>query len=269
MQFWCSAKDTAWTWEWAAYPGVWLFIIVLGFGLFRWNRAGARAAGLPTPSLHPLAVVGLLLLWIALDWPIGALGAGYLAWVHMVQFLLIGLLAPIALLRGVTPEAAALAGRSRAIEWLTRPVPALILFNAVVLFTHLPPVVDGLMSSTNGPVQAQLGSMLIDFLWLAGGLLFWWPILMPHPERRRFVPPLRMLYLVAGLMFSPVMFGLVGFMVNAERPLYGIYELAPPFPGFSSRDDHQLAGVLMSLTGAITAFVGLSAIFFRWSKTDG
>jgi hypothetical protein len=65
------------------------------------------------------------------------------------------------------------------------------------------------------------------------------------------------------------MFGLVGFMVNAERPLYGIYELAPPFTGLSSRDDHQLAGVLMSITGATTAFVGLSVIFFRWSKTDG
>jgi hypothetical protein len=78
-----------------------------------------------------------------------------------------------------------------------------------------------------------------------------------------------MLYLVVGLMFSPVMFGLVGFMVYAERPLYGVYELAPPFPGFSSRDDHQLAGVLMSVTGAAIAFTGLSVIFFRWSKAEG
>lgn len=269
MQFWCSARDTAWTWEWTAYPGVWLFIILLGVGLVRWNRAGARRAGTGASSLHPLSVVGLVLLWLALDWPIGALGAGYLASVHMVQFLLIGLLAPAALLAGVTPEAAALTTRSRVIEWVTRPVPALIVFNAIVLLTHLPPVVDGLMSSTLGPVRAQLGSMLIDLLWLAGGVIFWWPILLKHPERPRFVPPLRMLYLVAGLMFSPVMFGLVGFMVNADRPLYGIYELAPPFSGLSSRDDHQLAGVLMSITGATTAFVGLSVIFFRWSKTDG
>jgi cytochrome c oxidase assembly factor CtaG len=78
-----------------------------------------------------------------------------------------------------------------------------------------------------------------------------------------------MLYLMVGLMFSPVMFGLAGFMVYAPHPLYGVYELAPPFAGFSSRDDHQLAGVLMSIGGAIVAFVGLTVTFFRWSKTDG
>ena len=272
MQFWCSARNTAWTWEWAPYPGVWLFLALLAWLLVRWNRAGARAAGTAPRPFHPLSLVGLLLLWIALDWPVGALGSGYLASAHMVQFLLIGLLAPAALLAGVAPEAVALLDRLRpggVLERLSRPVVALVVFNAVVLFTHLPPVVDGLMSSTNGPIAAQLGSMCIDLLWLAGGLLFWWPIVLGSPHRQRFVPPMRMLYLVVGLMFSPVMFGLVGFMVNAERPLYGLYELAPPFPSFTSRDDHQLAGALMSLTGATVAFIGLSVIFFRWSKTDG
>ena len=265
MQFWCSATNTAWTWNWTAYPGVWAFVLLLGFGLSRWNRRGAEQAGIAPSALHPLAIVGLLLLWVALDWPLGALGAGYLASVHMLQFILIGLLAPAALLAGVTPAAAQLAERGRAapiLARLTRPVTALILFNAIVLLTHLPPVVDGLMPS-------QLGSMLIDLLWLVGGLLFWWPVMLASPAQPQFVPPLRMLYLVVGLMFSPVMFGLVGFMVYAERPLYGIYELAPPFAAITSRDDHQLAGVLMSVVGATVAFVGLSVIFFRWSKTDG
>jgi putative membrane protein len=214
--------------------------------------------------MHPLTLLGVLLLWLALDWPIGALGAGYLASVHMLQFILIALLAPAALLAGVSPQAAARVHAWRlapVVERLTRPVVALVVFNVVVLVTHLPHVVDGLM-------RTQLGSMVIDVLWLCAGLLFWWPILVPHPARARFGPPLRMLYLVVGLMFSPVMFGLVGFMVYAQRPLYGVYELAPPFPGLSSRDDHQLAGVMMSMTGALIAFVGLSVIFFRWSRED-
>jgi cytochrome c oxidase assembly factor CtaG len=106
-------------------------------------------------------------------------------------------------------------------------------------------------------------------LWLVGGLVFWYPIVARRPARPRFVPPLRMLYLVVGLMFSPIMFGLVGFMLYAEHPLYGLYELAPPFPGWTAKMDHELAGVMMSLSGAIVAFTGLSVIFFRWSKTDG
>lgn len=265
MQFWCSASNTAWSWAWTAYPGVWAFIALLAFALARWNRAGAVRAGIAPAPMHPFTILGLVLLWLALDWPVGALGAGYLASVHMVQFLLIALLAPVAILAGLPGRATELVTRmpgARAFEWLTRPLVALVLFNAIVLLTHLPPIVDGLM-------RTQLGSMLIDLLWLSAGLLLWWPILVDAPHRPRFVPPLRMLYLVVGLMFSPVMFGLVGFMMYAERPLYGIYELAPPFPGFSSRDDHQLAGALMSITGATVAFVGLSVIFFRWSKTDG
>ena len=51
--------------------------------------------------------------------------------------------------------------------------------------------------------------------------------------------------------------------------MYGWYELAPPLPGISSRDDHQAAGALMSIGGAVVAFIGLSVIFFNWSKTEG
>ena len=29
MQFWCSASGAAWTWTWRAYPGVWLFVLLL------------------------------------------------------------------------------------------------------------------------------------------------------------------------------------------------------------------------------------------------
>lgn len=264
MQFWCSATDTAWSWQWKPYPGVWIFVVLVAVAMSWLERRGARQAGVAPRPMHPLTVGGVLTLWVALDWPVGALGAGYLASVHMVQFLLIALAAAPALVGGLSPHAAAAltSGRAGAIlERLTRPVTALLLFNAIVLLTHLPPLVDGLM-------RTQVGSMLIDVLWLLGGLLFWYPIVVAAPARPTFVPPLRMLYLVVGLMFSPVMFGLAGFMVYAQRPLYGIYELAPPFTGWTAKMDHEIAGVLMSVMGAIVAFIGLSVIFFRWSKTD-
>src|SRR5690606_22366096 len=44
-------------------------------------------------------------LWLVLDWPVGALGAGYLASVHMVQFLVIVLAVPPLLLYGVPAQA--------------------------------------------------------------------------------------------------------------------------------------------------------------------
>lgn len=274
MQFWCSARNTAWTWEWFAVPGVWVFVALVAFGLRTLNRRGAARAQRAVPPFHPVGVLGLLVLWLALDWPIGALGAGYLASAHMLQFILLALVAAPALLAAVTPDGQALIADSwlgRGLEIVTRPVTAVAVFNGIVLLTHLPTIVDGLMSNIDGsaPIRAQIGSMLIDMLWLVGGLIFWYPLVAGRPARPRFVPPLRMLYLVVGLMFSPIMFGLVGFMVYAEHPLYGLYELAPPFTGWTAKMDHELAGVMMSLSGAIVAFTGLSVIFFRWSKTDG
>jgi putative membrane protein len=264
MSFWCSARDVPWTWEWQAYPGVWLFLLLLGYGLWRWNRAGALAAGDRRQPLHPITVAGLFVLWLALDWPIGALGAGYLASVHMLQFLLMALVAPPLLLRGVNDSALALIeqGRmGRLVSRLTSPLLALVLFNVIVLLTHLPAIVDTLMVS-------QLGSFVIDLAWIAAGTLFWWPVVLRPPAHVRFPPPVRIGYLILGLMFSPIMFGLVAFLAYSHTPLYGVFELAPPIGGISGRADHQLAGVMMSVGGATIAFVAISVIFFRWSSAE-
>ncbi|MGQ0642148.1 MAG: cytochrome c oxidase assembly protein [Gemmatimonadaceae bacterium] len=266
MQWWCSAQNTAWTWQWKPYPGVWLFVILVGFGVWWWNRAGARRAGREAAALHPACAAGLLVLWLALDWPLGALGAGYLASVHMLQFQLIALVAAPLLLHGVSADALALLRDdwtiARVLRRLTAPAAALIALNAAVLFTHIPPVVDGLMAT-------QIGSFAIDLLWLAGGLLFWWPVVLPEPAHPRFVPALKIGYVVLGLMFSPVMFGIAGFLVYSDHPLFGTYELAPPFPGLPSKSDHVIAGLLMSVGGAVVAFIALTKIFFDWSKREG
>jgi putative membrane protein len=263
MTWWCSATTVAWTWEWRAYPGVWIFILLLGGGVWLWNRAGARRAGVPQRPMHPLFLLGLFVLWLSLDWPIGALGAGYLASVHMLQFLLMALVAPPMLLMGPSPQALALLegpGPGAAlVRRLVSPVFALILFSVVVLLTHLPAIVDSLMTT-------QAGSLAIDLLWIGAGIVFWWPVVLATPAQPRFTHPVKIGYLVLGILFSPIMFGLVAFLAWSSTPLYGVFELAPPLPGVSSHADHQLAGVMMSVGGAAIAFIAMSVIFFRWNK---
>jgi putative membrane protein len=265
MQWWCSAQNTAWTWQWKPYPGVWAFVVLVGVAVWYWNRTAARHAGRTPPPLHPACVAGLLVLWLALDWPLGALGAGYLASVHMLQFQLIALVAAPLLLRGVSPDALVLlrddSRIARVLRRLTAPAAALIALNVAVLFTHIPPIVDRLMAS-------QIGSFAIDLVWLGGGLLFWWPVVLAVPEHPRFAPALRIGYVVLGLMFSPIMFGIAGFLVYSEHPLFATYELAPPIPGLPSKSDHVIAGLLMSVGGAFVAFIALTKIFFDWSRRE-
>ena len=92
MQWWCAATGAAWDWRWTAYPGVWAFLLVTA-GLYAALIRSVRAQGhTVTRGKLLFFSAGLLALWVALDWPVGPLGAGYLASVHMGQFLLIAVL---------------------------------------------------------------------------------------------------------------------------------------------------------------------------------
>jgi putative membrane protein len=237
---------------------VWLFIAALAAALWVVHRrAGATAQSWRVSLL----VQGLLALWIALDWPVGALGGGYLASLHMLQFLLIALVAPPLLLLGVHSEVwDRLARRSGGwLEAATTPLLGLVALNAVVVLTHLPAIADPMMAT-------QLGSFVIDMVWLLAGTMFWWPLVAPVPARPRFSPPVRMGYLVLGIMFSPVTIVLVAVLVFNEHPLFATYELAPRVGGLDAVMDHQIAGLLMSVGGAIITLVGMTTIFFRWAK---
>lgn len=268
MQWWCAAQGVPWTWEWRPYPGVWLFILALGVGyaaLRRWSaareaREGGREAVVRPQGPHgsPVAFgLGLAVLWVALDWPVGTLGAGYLASVHMVQFLLIAMLAPPLLLLG-TPHTAyrALDERGGAVlRVLTHPLVTLAAFTGFMALTHWPPLVDTVMDD-------QLGSFALDMAWLVSGILFWWPVSAPVPERSWLQHPLRMGYLIAATLVNT---GVFAYLTYSDMPLYATYELAPPVGGFSTRDDQLVAGLLMKMGGAVILWTCITILFFRWA----
>ena len=93
LQWWCSARGEEWTWRWRAYPGVWIAIGGVGW----WLRAQHRRA-VPSKGDRALGIGAIVLLWLTLDWPIGPVGAGYLASVHTLQFVSLAMLVPPMLL---------------------------------------------------------------------------------------------------------------------------------------------------------------------------
>jgi cytochrome c oxidase assembly factor CtaG len=263
IQWWCAAQTGAWSWAWTAYPGVWLVILAIaaaGHALYRRGLdAGAAPAAMRRRRLSFLA--GAALLWVSLDWPVGALGAGYLAFVHMIQFLLIALAAPPLLLMGIAPEALPRLRPDgftrRALHAVGHPLVALIVFEAIVIGTHMPFATDGLM-------RTQLGSFVVDILWLAGGLLYWSPIVGPL-RRAGMGPMLRMGYLFANMVFMTAPGAMITF---SEYPIYGLYELAPRIGDFPAIDDQRLAGLLMKVVGGAITWIAISIIFYRWHREE-
>ena len=261
MTWWCSATDLPWSWAWRAYPGVWLFI---GSMLVVYLLAGRdrRAA----PPLRRRATLffltGTLLVWLALDWPLGTLGGGYLASAHSLQFVLLANSAPPLLLLGLRPRLARLVTPSgEAPGWLrlaSHPATGLVGYNLILFTTHFPAVVDGFMAS-------QLGSFALDMLWLLAGCLLWLPVTAPQ-ALIRLRPLLRMGYLF--LQTVPATLP-AAFLTFADYPFYRLYELAPRVdPILTAWYDQQSAGLIMKVIGDPVIWLGITIIFFRWANAE-
>jgi hypothetical protein len=165
VTWWCSATGQPWEWAWRAYPGVWLLVLLLGAGGWRVLARKARRAG-REPDKRRLAAYlgGVVAVWLALDWPVGALGAGYLLSAHTVQYLLLTFLAAPLMLFGLgEPEPRPASSVARAPGGARRALLSLAIYDGVLALTHIPGVVDGLMPS-------QLGAAAVDLAWLVAGL---------------------------------------------------------------------------------------------------
>jgi len=206
--------------------------------------------------------LGIGVLWIALDWPLGALGASYLASVHVIQFLLIGIVAPALLLLSVPTDGYRLLERAprllRAIEGVTQPVVAFFVFNVGMTLTHWPEVTDWLMAS-------QLGSFSLDMTWLLCGVVLWWPVIAPVPARPGFHPMFQILYLAVNAVIIRPPFLM---LIFSKFPIYSTYELAPPIPGTDPLGDQQVAGGIMKVGSAWILIMAVVVVFLRWVRAS-
>ena len=260
MTWWCFAQPgTAWTWQWQPLMGVWLAMVLL---IWVYQRALSRIddsyeSSRLRKSRRAAFALAIFLLWASLDWPLGPLGARYLASVHMVQFLAVGIAAPALLLLALPGAAYEPLRRHprliKALSDLTHPVSAFFIFNLVMTATHWPGVVDLLMPT-------QLGSFVLDAAWMLGGLIFWWPLIVPVPERPGFHSLGKIAYLALNAFLIRPPFAM---MIFSESPIYAIYELAPP-PARDALNDQQLAGAVMKIGIAWIMFAGVLVIFRNW-----
>lgn len=263
MRFWCSTLEVPWTWQFRAYPGVWTMVALLAIPyLVAMRRREGSNPGAATKTR--LFLAGVLVFWIATDWPLGLLGASYLASAHMAQYLLYTLVAAPLLMLG-TPEwmARLLLGKLRLYRVATRlarPVTAAVIFNLTLLFTHSPWAVDTLRAN-------QFGSFAMDIVWLVSGLILWLPIVSPLPEMTQQQYPIKMAYLFLAAGVVPAIPG--GFLTFATFPLYSTYELAPRVHGLAADIDQQIAGLVMKLGGIPIIWTTMATMMVRWVREPG
>jgi putative membrane protein len=203
---------------------------------------------------------GVACLVVALQSGIGTFDDRLLS-AHMVQHMLLLLLAPLLLLGGqpVLLAMRAVPARHRpgiarvltGARRVTRPVACLAVFYAVVLLTHLPAFYDAALS------HAALHA-LEHLLYLTAGVVLWWPVIDADPAPSRRLGGLgRLIYVLAAM---PAM-ALVGGYLNRHPTLvYPSYGPPAHALGVSAITDQQQAGALMWVAGnVIMVAVGLWA----------
>jgi putative membrane protein len=182
----------------------------------------------------------------------------YLYSVHMVQHLsYIYLFAPMALLGTPTWLARLLVGDRRFYQLLkkvVRPVPATLLFNGVVVITHIPAVVNA--SASNGPLH-----YCVHVLVVSSALLMWMPVCGPLPELR-FPLGVQMIYLFLQSVIPTVP---AGWLTFADGIVYKHYDVLPRVWGLPANYDQQIAGLLMKLGGGLYLWTIIAILFVRFA----
>jgi putative membrane protein len=248
---------------WHVHPDVWLLFGSIIAAYLIAGRRHERATGEATePRKRRLFLLGMGVLWLGADWPIHDLAERYLYSMHMTQHLLFTLVAAPILIAGMPVwllrELLAPGPIRRIFRFMTRPLVALIFFNAVLLFTHWPDVVAA-------SVGSELVHLGLHVLIVTSALVMWWPVMSPLPEMPSLPPPGQMLYLFLQSLAPTIP---ASFLTFGHRPLYPVYATFPRIWGIDALTDQLIAGLIMKLLGGLLLWGVIAVIFFRWYNQE-
>jgi putative membrane protein len=250
--------------EWNPHPEVWVLLLALvGLGVYAARVVGPKVIhdGRPVVTRRQKVAfaAGVGVVWVAADWPLHDVGEQYLYAAHMVQHLLLTFVAaPLFLLATPTWLARLMVGDGwfggRVLRILVTPIVAGVLFNAAIVLTHWPVLVDASVES--GAVHYLLHLML-----MGAALLMWTPVCGPLPEYR-LSPPGQMVYLFLMSIIPTVP---AAWLTFAEGTVYPAYDRPARLFGIGVTDDQQAAGLIMKLLGGGFLWALIVVLFFRWA----
>lgn len=255
-----ASVDLVNPWRFQAHPEVWLLVaFLLGAYVYAVRVIGpvvVKSGPVITSRQRNAFIAGVLLLWIASDWPVHDLAEEYLYSMHMFQHMVLSYFMPPLVLLAIPKwmfDAVFGLGKARSvINWLAKPVVAGVVFNVVVMITHIPVLVN--QSVTNGPLHYSLHILLVTT-----ALLVWLPICGPDTQRQ-LQSGGKMIYL---FLMSVVPTVPAAWLTFAEGAVYKNYDVAVRVWGLSVTTDQQVAGAIMKTGGAVFLWSIVVFLFFK------
>src|SRR5580700_6235562 len=252
-------------WEFA--PVVTAIVVVFA-ALYLWGawRVGRRHPARPWPWWRTaLFLGGLAVVVLATESGIGAYD-DVLFWDHMIQHLMLIMIAPPLLVLGQPVTLLLHASRnplhtrvkklvrSRPVQWLTWPVFGVVAYCATIVGTHLTDFMN-LVTEHNAVHQAE------HVLYLVVGYLYFLPLIGKEPVRWKVSYPLRLFLLFIAMpvdAFTGVVLG--SYQTDPFVPM------DPRSWGPSAVNDLHEGGAVMWIGGAAIMFLLIMAVFFQWTR---
>jgi len=266
-----AAVLASWTLNWGTTS---VFLGAAALYLRGWVLLHTEAPRRYTPARLAAFFGGLVVLLVALVSPLDAF-SGLLLQAHMVQHLLLLMVAPpllllgqpvIPLLRGlprwVFKDALGPFLGSHELRQVSRavvhPVVTWCVFTGVLIVWHLPRAYElGLESSGWHDLEHAC------FFWSA--ILFWWPVIDVWPSAPTWPRWAMIPYLISADVANTALSAVLSF---SSHVLYSSYQMAPRLWGISALDDQAAAGAIMWVPGSIAFLIPAIAIGVRALEFD-
>ena len=236
-----------------------LIPLVLAAGLYAKRSATLAAKGRPVPLWRQICfAAGLLAIFAAIASPIDYI-AEELVIAHMVEHLLIGDVASLLLVLGLTGPllqpilAIKLFDRLKS---LAHPLIAFPLWAANLFFWHLPAMYD---AAYGGAFPHAVEHTSFIFF----GCLMWMPVFGPLPKPQWFTAAWKVVYVIA-VRFTGAILGNV--LMWSGTVLYDRYSAGELEWGLTPLQDQSTAGVIMMIEGTFLALGLLGWAFFEAAR---
>jgi cytochrome c oxidase assembly factor CtaG len=243
---------------WTFNPLQLLPTVVVAILYYRRTRTLAER-GQPVPVWRRISFwTSIALVLLALNSPLDALGEGHFFFMHMLQHVILGDLAPLCFVAGLTGPVLRPVLAIRffdRLRILTHPFVALPVWALNLYVWHIPFLYDAALH--HAPVHA-----LQHLLFFSCGCLIWEPVLETLPAPAWFGTPAKIGYLVAVRLVETI---LGNVFIWSNSMFYSVYRHAPQW-GITPVHDLNLGGVVMMAEGSIVTLAALAWLFLRMAS---
>jgi cytochrome c oxidase assembly factor CtaG len=216
-----------------------------------------RRRGTPVPAWRRLVFwTGIVLVLVALVSPIDHLGEEEFLWAHMIQHVLLGDLAPLCFVVGLTGPVLAPVLRIHVfnkLRVLTHPLIALPLWAVDLAVWHIPFLYQGALH--NPAVHAVQHICFFTF-----GALMWAPVVETLPGPEWFGTSFKLGYIATVRLWETA---LGNVFLWSGTVFYPFYVHAHPRWGIFALHDQVLAGIVMMAEGSAVTLAALAWLFLR------